>query len=434
MINETHDPALKSWVESADSPDTEFPIQNLPLGVFRRRGTNDMPAIGVAIGNQILDLRSTGSLGLLEESGAPLADATAASTLNGLMALGHAEMSRLRRLLVTILRADGRRAEPRSLVAMDQAEMLLPAAIGDYTDFYASVFHATHVGELFRPQNPLLPNYKYVPIAYHGRCSSIVPSGTPIRRPSGQIKGQDNTPSFRLAERLDYELEVGFFIGEGNRLGDPLTVDQSEDRIFGLCLVNDWSARDIQAWESQPLGPFLAKNFATTISPWVVTYEALAPFRCPASKRPPGDPAPLSYLSSPGNETQGGFDVVAEVWLRSGAMRQTGAAPVRLSRGSLRDMYWTLAQMLAHHTSNGCNLRAGDLLASGTISGSSRGSEGCLLEMTRGGAEPIVLPTGETRAFLADEDEVTLRAFCERSGHARIGFGECTGIVGTIDL
>src|SRR5213078_4651664 len=229
---------------------------------------------------------------------------------------------------------EGRRAEPRSLVAMDQAEMLLPAAIGDYTDFYASVFHATHVGELFRPQNPLLPNYKYVPIAYHGRCSSIVPSGTPIRRPSGQIKGQDNTPSFRLAERLDYELEIGFFIGEGNRLGDPLTVDQSEDRIFGLCLVNDWSARDIQAWESQPLGPFLAKNFATTISPWVVTLEALAPFRVPGCPRRPEDPPLLPYLSHPRNEAVGGVDLTIDVSLQSERMREQRLEPVRLGRGS----------------------------------------------------------------------------------------------------
>lgn len=429
MTNDTHDPALRSWVDSANLRDTDFPIQNLPLGVFRRRGTGETPAIGVAIGDQILDLRVARNGGLLADLPSALAEAATASTLNGLMAAGRENISRLRRQLVRILAADGRRAERRSLVAMDHAELLLPAAIGDYTDFYASIFHATHVGELFRPQNPLLPNYKYLPIAYHGRSSSIVPSGTSIKRPSGQLKGSDDTPSFRPSERLDYELEVGFFVGPGNALGEALTMEQAGERIFGLCIVNDWSARDIQAWESQPLGPFLAKNFATTISPWVVTQEALAPFRCPAFARSPGDPRPLPYLSSPANEASGGFDVRVEVFLRSAAMQRAGVAPVQLGRGSLRDMYWTLAQMLMHHTSNGCNLRPGDLLASGTVSGSRQGEEGCLLEMTRGGANPIELPTGERRTFLADGDEVTMRASCERAGYARIGFGECSGVI-----
>lgn len=429
MTNDSHDPALRSWVESANSADTDFPVQNLPLGVFRRKGTSDTPGIGVAIGDQILDLRHTQKLGLLEGLSSAIAEAAGASTLNGLMAVGRAGMSYLRQQLVAILDANGRRAEPQSLVAMDQAELLLPATIGDYTDFYASIFHATRVGELFRPGNALLPNYKHVPIAYHGRVSSIVPSGTTITRPSGQIKGSDDRPNRRPSDRLDYEIEIGFFVGPGSTLGEALTVAEAEDRIFGLCVVNDWSARDIQVWESQPLGPFLAKSFGTTISPWVVTYEALAPFRCPAFVRAEDDPRPLPYLSSPANDATGGFDVSVEVRLRSDAMRRTGLAAVTLGRGSLRDMYWTLAQMVAHHTSNGCNLRSGDLVASGTISGAGPGTEGCLLEMTRGGTHPIELPNGEKRTFLADGDEVIMRAFCERAGYVRIGFGDCQGII-----
>jgi fumarylacetoacetase len=429
MINDSHDPSLRSWVESANSAGTDFPIQNLPLGVFRSRGSSDPPRIGVAIGDQILDLRSARNLGLLEGLSSAILEAATAPTLNALMALGHGDMSRLRQQLVAILHAHGRRAEPQSLVAMDRAELLLPAAIGDYTDFYASIFHATRVGKLFRPDNPLLPNYKYMPIAYHGRVSSIVPSGTPITRPFGQIKGPGPEPRFCPSERLDYELELGLFAGPGNALAEPLTIVEAEDHIFGLCIVNDWSARDIQAWESQPLGPFLAKNFATTISPWVVTYEALAPFRCPSFVRADDDPRPLPHLSSPANDASGGFDVSVEVSLQSGAMRQSDTMPVRLSGGSSRDMYWTLAQMVAHHTSNGCNLGPGDLLASGTISGAGDGTEGCLLEMTRGGTQPIELPNGEKRAFLADGDEVIMRAFCERAGYARIGFGDCRGIV-----
>jgi fumarylacetoacetase len=429
MTNETHDPTRRSWVERANAADTDFPIQNLPFGVFRRHGSGDAPGIGVAIGDQILDLRGARTLGLLEGLSSALADAATASTLNALMALGPLELPRLRQQLIRILDANGRLAEPQCLVAMDHADLLLPAAIGDYTDFYSSIFHATRVGELFRPQNPLAANYKYVPIAYHGRSSSIVPSGTPIKRPCGQLKGPEEAPRFRPSERLDYEIEVGFFAGPGNALGEPLTLEQAEDRIFGLCIVNDWSARDIQAWESQPLGPFLAKNFATTISPWVVTREALAPFRCPAFARPTGDPPPLPYLSSPANEAAGGFDVRVEVSLRSAAMRRAGLAPFAVSRASLRDMYWTLAQMAAHHTSNGCNLRPGDLVASGTISGPGHGAEGCLLEMTRGGANPIELPTGEKRTFLADGDEVIMRAYCEGAGYARIGFGECRGVI-----
>jgi fumarylacetoacetase len=305
--------------------------------------------------------------------------------------------------------------------------MLLPADIGDYTDFYASIFHATHVGSLFRPDNPLLPNYKHIPIAYHGRSSSICVSGTPIARPHGQLKGKDDQPVFAPTVRLDYELELGCLIGPGNAPGAPIPIEQAESHMFGVCLVNDWSARDIQAWEYQPLGPFLAKNFATTVSPWVVPLESLAPFRCAAAVRPPGDPRPLPYLSSAANETRGGLDITVEVYLRSAGMRRAGRDAVRVSRGSFRDMYWTLAQLVAHHTSNGCNLRPGDLLASGTISGAAPGTEGCLLELTR--ERPIDLPGGERRTFLEDDDEVIMRAFCERPGYVRIGFGECAGLI-----
>jgi fumarylacetoacetase len=308
--------------------------------------------------------------------------------------------------------------------------MLLPATIGDYTDFYASVHHAGNVGSMFRPDNPLLPNYKWVPIGYHGRASSIVPSGTPVLRPSGQSKAPDaESPSFGPSRSLDYEMELGLFVGPGNPLGEPVPIERAEERIFGYCLVNDWSARDIQAWEYQPLGPFLAKNFATTISLWVVTPEALQPFRAPAFTRPPGDPAPLPHLHSRRDAESGALAVTVEVYLASARMRELGMAPQRLSRGSAADLYWTPAQFVAHHTSNGCNLRPGDLLASGTISGTAKESRGCLLELTWRGAEPLTLPSGETRKFLEDGDEVIMRGYCEREGAARIGFGECRGVV-----
>jgi fumarylacetoacetase len=293
--------------------------------------------------------------------------------------------------------------------------------IGDYTDFYASVHHATNVGSMFRPDNPLLPNYKWVPIGYHGRASSIVVSGTPVKRPQGQTRDDANAPpTFGPSKRLDYEMELGFFIGRGNNLGDPIPVSEALDHVFGFCLVNDWSARDLQTWEYQPLGPFLAKNFATSISPWIVTLDALDPFRIPATPRPEGDPEPLPHLQD--NVV---FDITVEVWLRTTKMPE----PVRLSRGTFRDMYWTVAQLVAHHSSNGCNLMPGDLLASGTISGPAKDSRGCLLELTWRGTEPLQLPSGETRKFLESGDEVILRAYCEKEGTARIGFGECRGTV-----
>ncbi len=311
--------------------------------------------------------------------------------------------------------------------------MLLPAVVGDYTDFYASIFHATNVGRLFRPDNPLLPNYKYIPIGYHGRASSLVPTGTPIRRPSGQTRDGDaepnKDPKFGPTQALDYELELGFFVSEGNKLGETIPIGEAEERIFGICLVNDWSARDIQAWEYQPLGPFLGKSFATSLSPWVVTMEALAPFRTAAFERAAGEPAPLPYLASPSDQEQGGLDLWLEVSLLSVGMREAGMAPVVLGRSNFRDMYWTMAQMLAHHASNGCNLRSGDLLASGTVSGADMTARGSLLELTSRGQDPVTLPTGEQRKFLEDGDEAILRGFCERDGFRRIGLGTCRGTI-----
>ncbi|MDH4132580.1 MAG: fumarylacetoacetase, partial [Gemmatimonadota bacterium] len=313
---------------------------------------------------------------------------------------------------------------------LSEVRMQLPAAIGDYTDFYASIFHATNVGSMFRPDSPLLPNYKWIPIGYHGRASSVVVSGTPVRRPRGQARpGDVPAPRFGPSRQLDYELELGAWIAGGNALGDPIPLDAAESSLFGVSLLNDWSARDIQAWEYQPLGPFLAKNFATTVSPWVVTMEALAPYRVPAFARPAGDPAPLPYLDGAWNRSQGGLAVTLEVAISSARMRQEGLAPARLSRGDFGLMYWTLAQMVTHHASNGCDLRPGDLLGSGTVSGPSKDERGCLLELTWRGRDPLTLPSGEARTFLEDGDEVIITGFCERPGAVRIGFGECRGVI-----
>jgi fumarylacetoacetase len=434
-VDHTHDPSLRSWVATAQGQG-DFPIQNLPFGVFRRRGADQPARIGVAIGDMILDLVTCHEERRFTGLAATAAAACTAPVLNPLMALGAGPRAELRRQVSELLAADSPafREDPgigeRLLLPQRDAELLLPAAIGDYTDFYASVHHATSVGSMFRPDNPLLPNYKWVPIGYHGRASSIVPSGTPVRRPSGQSRGPDApTPSFGPSRSLDYEMELGFFIAAGNALGEPVPIGRAEERIFGFCLVNDWSARDLQAWEYQPLGPFLAKNFATTVSPWVVTPEALTPFRAPALARPAGDPAPLPYLDSRRNAEAGAIAVTVEVYLSSARMREAGMAPMRLSRGSAADLYWTPAQLVAHHTSNGCDLRPGDLLATGTISGPTKESRGCLLELTWRGAEPLTLPTGETRKFLEDGDEVIMRGYCEREGAVRIGFGECRGMV-----
>ncbi|GAB4372984.1 MAG: fumarylacetoacetase [Elainellaceae cyanobacterium] len=431
-MNATHDPSLQSWVESANHKETDFPIQNLPFGVFRRRGRAESARIGVAIGDHILDLLACCRVGLLADLPEDLQATCTAPNLNHLMAMGRSASSRLRLHLSTLLQRRDQVSPPEHsiLVPMAEAELLLPASIGDYTDFYASLFHATNVGKLFRPDNPLLPNYKYVPIAYHGRASSIVVSGTPVLRPMGQLKPADAaTPSFAPSRLLDYEMEIGCFVGQGNAQGEPIAIEQAEEHLFGLCLVNDWSARDIQAWEYQPLGPFLAKSFATTISPWVVTLEALAPFRCPAFQKAETDPQPLPYLNSSLNARAGGIDITVEVWLSSRQMRQQAIEPIRLSQASFKDMYWTLAQMLTHHSSNGCNLRPADLFASGTVSGAEPGSQGCLLEITQRGAKAIELPTGEKRTFLEDGDEVTLRGFCVKEGYPRIGFGTCQGIL-----
>jgi fumarylacetoacetase len=436
-VNETHAPELASWVESAQDPATDFPIQNLPFGVFRRRGAREAPRVGVAIGDRVLDVSAARDAGLLAGGDAvAAAERCRFSALNGLMALGPRHWSALRLALSRLLRAGGDAADAvrrdpalgeRLLVPMADAELLLPAEVGDYSDFYASVHHATNVGSMFRPDNPLLPNYKWVPIGYHGRASSLVPSGTPVRRPHGQTKAPDaEAPTFGPSRSLDYELEVGIFVGPGNQLGTPIPIADAERHVFGLCLVNDWSARDLQTWEYQPLGPFLAKSFATTVSPWVVTLEALAPFRAPAFARPAGDPEPLPYLRQQGMP---GVDLTLEVALRSARMREAGAPPAPVSRGNFRDMYWTIGQLIAHHASNGCNLRPGDLLASGTVSGPTRDARGCLLELTWRGAEPLTLPGGEMRRFLDDGDEVVLRGWCERDGARRIGFGECVGVV-----
>jgi fumarylacetoacetase len=414
-----------SWVESANDPGTDFPIQNLPFGVFVSPPTC---SIGVAIGDRILDLSRCAETGLLSGLSQESIHACLAPVLNPLMSLGRDHWSPLRGRIIELLRTGSPHqssVEPL-LVPIYEATMALPANIGDYSDFYASIHHATNVGRLFRPDNPLLPNYKYVPIGYHGRASSIIISGTPVHRPNGQTKdAAAPAPGFGPSRMLDYELEVGFFVGPGNALAHPIPIRAAEDHIFGLCLLNDWSARDIQSWEYQPLGPFLAKSFATSISPWIVTMEALAPFRAPAYERPEGDPEPLPYLNSENDRKQGGIDLMLEVYIKS---RQLDA-PMRLSRGNLRDLYWTPAQLLTHHASNGCNLRPGDLLASGTVSGPRPEARGCLLELTRRGADPIRLPTGEMRKFLEDGDEVIFHGYCQREGYPRIGFGECRGTI-----
>jgi fumarylacetoacetase len=434
VINHTHDPELRSWVDSANVPNCDFPIQNLPFGVFSRRSAGSPARAGVAIGDSILDVSACVKEGLLDPS--PAADACDEPSLNLLMARETSALSTLRAEISDILSVTtpvgvrAREAQSRILVPMSDAITGLPADIGDYTDFYASVNHATNVGSMFRPDNPLLPNYKWVPIGYHGRASSIVPSGTAIRRPSGQTKAADaEKPSFGPSKMLDYESELGFFVGRGNALGETIPIGSAWDHVFGFCLVNDWSARDVQTWEYQPLGPFLAKNFATTVSPWVVTAEAVEPYRVAALERPSGDPAALDHLSSRDDALRGGLNAFLEVYLSSEDMRAKKMRPVRISRAPFNLMYWTVGQMLTHHASNGCNMRPGDLLASGTVSGVDREARGCLLELTWRGTEPLSLPSGEERRFLQDGDEVIMKGYLEASGHPRLGFGECRGMV-----
>jgi len=429
-LDATHDPALRSWVASANQPACDFPIQNLPFGKFRRAGSDESWRIGIAIGDQVLDLR-------LARAQCPwggdidrLLEPLAAGDMNRFMALGPAARQALRAAMSNALR-EGSEQGPfleLCLVPQGSAEMTLPCTIGDYTDFYTGIHHATTVGKLFRPDAPLLPNYKWVPIGYHGRASSIGVSGQSFARPLGQTRGEGDTPMFGPSKRLDHELELGALIGAGNAPGAPIDMVHAEEALFGVVLLNDWSARDVQAWEYQPLGPFLSKNFATTISPWVVTMEALAPYRT-AFARPADDPQPLPYLDSETNRRAGSIDITLETWLQTAQMRAKGEPAVRLTQSNFRDAYWTLAQLVAHHTVNGCNLQSGDLLGTGTQSGPEEGQGGSLLELSKGGKQPLQLPNGETRSFLADGDTLILRAFCERAGCARIGLGECAGTV-----
>lgn len=429
FVDETHDQAIGTWVPRVPSG-SEFPIQNLPLGVFRRDGS-PTPRLGVAIESHILDLHRAMAVGALQlEPG--FRDPLGAATLNPLIERGRAALGALRQAVFALLRSDSKLPRPpeECLVPMNRAELLLPAAIGDYTDFYASIHHAMNVGTMLRPDQPLMPNYKWVPIGYHGRASSLVPSGTPVQRPAGQILPEGtSTPVFRPSAALDYECEVGIVVGQGNRLGDPVPIADAEAHIAGLCLVNDWSARDIQRWEYQPLGPFLGKSFATTMSPWIVTLDALEPFRTALAERPEGDPRPLGYLDEGSAQLRSGFALSLEVRLSTARMREQNIEPVRISQASFTNLYWSCAQLVAHHTSNGCNLRPGDLLASGTVSGPEKANRGCLLELTWRGTEPLTLPSGETRRFLEDGDEVLLRGTCSREGFASIGFGECRGVV-----
>jgi len=428
-LNETHDPERRSFVESANAPGSNFPIQNLPFGVFCP-AQGQPPRVGVAIGDQILDVPMAAPYfdGLAGEA----ARACGAPFLNSLMSLGPPAWSALRLGLSRGLSADNSASSPLRphLVPMAQTEIRMPVVFRNFTDFFASVFHASNAGRMFRPDSPLMPNYKYVPVAYHSRASSVRISGMPVKRPNGQRKDANETaPSFGPSRHLDFELELGTFIGTGTDLGASLPVGRAAENIFGYCLLNDWSARDIQAWEYQPLGPFLGKNFGTTISPWVVTAEALAPFHTAAYARPEGDPALLPHLDDAGDRANGGLDITLEAYLATETMRRDGIAPHRLTQTSFALMYWTWAQMIAHHTSNGCNLEIGDLIGSGTVSGPEKSSWGSLLELTARGAERIDLPSGEKRGFIEDGDEIIFRGFCEKPGHTRIGFGECRAVI-----
>ncbi len=417
-LNATHDAQLRSWVATANLAGADFPIQNLPFGRFRPTGSAERFRIGVAIGDQVLDLKASGLIDT--------------DDMNALMAAPDDRRQALRLAISQGLREGSAQQAAWSKALLPQAsvELTVPCRIGDYTDFYTSVHHATTVGKQFRPDNPLLPNYKWVPIGYHGRASSIIASGQPFKRPRGQAKAPDaDTPTLGPSRRLDYELELGWFIGRGNAQGEPIAMAEAEQHLFGVSLFNDWSARDIQGWEYQPLGPFLSKNFASTVSPWLVTTEALAPFRV-AFERPAGDPQPLPYLDSPLNRTQGAFSITLEVLLQSARMRAAGEAPVRLSIvNTAQAAYWTPAQLVAHHTVNGCNLQPGDLLGSGTLSGPEAGQAGSLMELSAGGRQPIDLPNGEKRTFLEDGDTLILRGWCEAEGAVRIGLGSAVGTV-----
>jgi fumarylacetoacetase len=423
VIDESNDPSRTSWVESAQGSD--FPIQNLPLGIFsvgeRRRRA------GVAIGNYVLDLLAISDL--LDED---WREDLSQPVLNGWLARGHEGQRELRLRLCELLSDERYRDDIESeLIGQTEARMHVPCFIGDYTDFYVGIHHATNVGKQFRPDNPLLPNYKYVPIGYHGRASSVRASGEPVTRPSGQRKPADaDVPAYGPSQRLDYELELGIWLGRGNELGRAIPIAEASDHVAGYCLLNDWSARDLQAWEYQPLGPFLAKNFLTSVSAWIVSPQALAPFRKPMPPRPEGDPQPLDYLDDAADRESGALAIQLEVTLTTDEMRRAGLEPHILSRGAAdAAMYWSAAQIVTHHASNGCNLQPGDLIGTGTLSTDSDQGLGSLMEISRGGKQPLQLANGQTRSFLEDGDEVTLRAWCEAEGAVRIGFGECVGTV-----
>lgn len=432
-LNHTHAPEARSWLASANTADADFPIQNLPFAVFRRAGSNEAFRGGVAIGDQVVDLPALGRSGLLKGPTADAVQACSGPALNEFFALGPAAWQALRHSLFAVLESSAPQttsdAVRSCLVPQRDVEYTVPARIGDYTDFYTSIHHALNVGKLFRPDDPVTPNFRWIPTAYHGRASSIGVSGQVYRRPMGQSMAPGAAaPVYGPCARLDYELELGMFIGPGNAQGEQIGMDDAEAHIFGICLLNDWSARDIQFWEMAPLGPFLGKNFATTISPWIVTLEALAPYR-QAWDRAADEPQPLAYLESAANRASGALDIQLEVWLETAALRERGLPAERLSHTSFRHQYWTVAQMVAQHTVGGCNLQPGDLLGSGTISGPTDTEAGAIIELTRGGREPLALSNGETRAFLEDGDAVIFRGWCEKPGHARIGFGENRGLV-----
>jgi fumarylacetoacetase len=430
QINETHDINLTSWVSCANE-DTDFPIQNLPFAIFRRKGSDEAWRGGVAIGQQVIDMVALADANVLSGAAQLAAKAASQSTLNELMDMGTSANSALRLALSKALRtgSDKQTSIENMLIPQSEVEFSMPCHIGDYTDFYTSIYHATAVGKLFRPDNPLLPNYKWVPIGYHGRSSTIGVSGQEFHRPVGQTKAPDaNEPSVGPCKRLDYELEMGLYIGKSTDMGDTIDIDNAEDHLFGVCIFNDWSARDIQAWEYQPLGPFLAKNFASTVSPWIVTMEALAPYRASFS-HPESDPQPLPYLSSNTNTEQGGLDIDLACLIQTAQMRDANQAAAELSRSNFKHSYWTPAQLVTHHASNGCAMRAGDLLGSGTQSGPEQAEAGSLLELSQGGKVPITLPNGEQRTFLNDGDSIVMRASCSKKGAVRIGFGEVVSTV-----
>ncbi|MGF6768382.1 fumarylacetoacetase [Paraburkholderia sp. GAS199] len=431
-LNQTHDPSVRSWIESANAPAADFPIQNLPFAVLRRKSTDEAFRGAVAIGDQALDIAAWASRARLNGIAADASQACGQPALNAFFAMGPSAWRALRHALFAALQehapSDDRAAVESCLIPLTEVEYSIPAQIGDYTDFYTSLYHATNISKLLGLSG-VGANFKSIPIAYHGRVSSIGLSGQKFVRPAGQIlpPGSD-TPTFSPSLKLDYELELGIYIGQGNASGEPIELDQADSRVFGLCLLNDWSARDLQAWEMQPLGPFLAKNFATTISPWIVTMEALAPFRLPLP-RPDTDVRPLPYLDSDRNSTSGAIDIQLEVWMETARHRDDKLPASQLSRTSFRHQYWSVAQMVAHHTVNGCNLRAGDLLGSGTVSGPQRSEAGALMELARNASEPVTLSTGERRSYVEDGDAIILRGYCEKPGFARIGFGESRGEV-----